>query len=127
MGVEAETNPAVTVKLALLCPAGIKYADGAGSATSSPLERLTSAPSCGAAPLRVRLKVTVPPEITLAGFTAIAVNCTGAGESVEGGASITAVVWLVPPYVAVTLTATAVETVPACTLTLEPVCPAAIT
>jgi hypothetical protein len=59
--VVAETVPAVTLKLALVCPAGIWYDAGTGNAVALPLDRLTDAPAVGAGPVRVISTVAVAP------------------------------------------------------------------
>src|SRR5438552_2886691 len=55
--VAAVTEPAWTLKLAVVCPAGIDAAGGAGNAVRFPLERPTCTPSSGAGALKVRVMV----------------------------------------------------------------------
>jgi len=88
--------PACRLKLVLVCPAGIRYADCTGSATVFPLDTLTSAPSGGAAPLSVRLNVAVPSEVMAVGLTAMAVKATAEGSGEEAGVSIRIALWLLP-------------------------------
>jgi hypothetical protein len=90
--VELVTGPVVTVKLALVCPAGIVYGDCTGSAVRFPLPTSTCAPPAGAGPLKVNVNVTVPPEVTVDGAMVYKLMVT-----VEaGGFTVTAADWLTP-------------------------------
>ena len=66
--VEVATGPVVTVKLALVWPAGTTYGDCTGNAVELPLPTSTCAPPAGAGPLKVKVNVTVPPEVTVDGL-----------------------------------------------------------
>src|SRR5436853_7563326 len=68
--VDATTAVVVTVKLALLPPAGTVTLDGRAAMLGLPLDRETTAPPLGDGPLRVTVPVEdcVPP-VTLVGFS----------------------------------------------------------
>ena len=90
--VETVTGPVVTVKLALVCPAGIVYGDCTGSAVKLLLSTNTCAPPAGAGPLKVNVNVTVPPEVTVDGAMVYKLMVTAGA----GGFTVTAAVWLAP-------------------------------
>ena len=68
-GVDAVTALVFTVNVALLYPAMTVTLDGTVAADAL-LERLTTAPPLGAAPLRVTVPVDEDPPFTLVGLTA---------------------------------------------------------
>jgi hypothetical protein len=92
--VAAATLPAVTWKLALLCPACIEKDAGAGTALVSWLVTATEMPPPGAGALSVRVTVTAPPEVTVAGLMAREASVT---EGVEDGVTRTVAVWVAWP------------------------------
>src|SRR6266436_8168338 len=67
--VEAVTARVVTVKAALVAPAGMVTLAGTVAAVVSLLERETMAPAVGAGPLSVALPVEGDPPLTLVGFS----------------------------------------------------------
>ena len=67
--VEAVTTRVVTVKAALVAPAGMVTVAGTVAAVVSLLERETMAPPVGAGPLSVALPVEGNPPLTLVGFS----------------------------------------------------------
>ncbi len=67
--VEAVTTRVVTVKAALVTPAGMVTLTGAVATVVSLLERETRAPPLGAGPLSVTLPVEGDPPLTLVGFS----------------------------------------------------------
>ena len=67
--VEAVTARVVTVKAALVTPAGIVTLAGTVATVVSLLERETMAPAVGADPLSVTLPVEGDPPLTLVGFS----------------------------------------------------------
>ena len=67
--VDAATAPVVTLKVALVAPAGTVTLGGTATAALL-LESVTCAPPAGAAALSVAVPVAVPPPVTLAGVTA---------------------------------------------------------
>ena len=69
IGVEAVTARVVTVKAALVAPAGMVTVAGTVAAVVSLLERETRAPAVGAGPLSVTLPVEGDPPLTLVGFS----------------------------------------------------------
>ena len=93
-GVDAATAPVVTVKVALMAPAGtVTPLDGTLAAAILLLESVTWAPPAGAGPL----KVTVPvedctPPTTLVGFS-VNDERGGGGE----GVTVSEAVLLTPP------------------------------
>ncbi len=68
--VEVATGLVVTVKVALVAPAGTVTPLAGTLADGSLLERETTAPPLGAGPLSVTVPVEGFPPVTLAGFTA---------------------------------------------------------
>jgi hypothetical protein len=71
----------------------------------------TDAPSGGAGPLSVRLRMALVPDAAVAGLMVIELRVADDGR----GVTVTVVAWLAPPYPALTGTTVEVETVPACT------------
>ena len=69
IGVEAVTTRVVTVKAALVTPAGMVTLAGTVATVVSLLERETMAPAVGAGPLSVTLPVEGDPPLTLVGFS----------------------------------------------------------
>ena len=67
--VEAVTARVVTVKAALVTPAGMVTVAGTVAAVVSLLERETMAPAVGAGPLSVTLPMEGDPPLTLVGFS----------------------------------------------------------
>ena len=67
--VDAVTARVVTVKAALVTPAGIVTLAGTVATVVSLLERETMAPAVGAGPLSVTLPVEGNPPLTLVGFS----------------------------------------------------------
>ena len=67
--VEAVTTRVVTVKAALVTPAGMVTLAGTVATVVSLLERETMAPAVGAGPLSVTLPVEGDPPLTLVGFS----------------------------------------------------------
>ena len=70
-GVDAVTVPVLTVNVPLVYPAMTVTLDGTVAADAL-LERLTTAPPLGAAPLRVTVPVDEDPPLTLVGLSASA-------------------------------------------------------
>ena len=70
-GVDAVTVPVLTVNIPLVYPAMTVTLDGTVAADAL-LERLTTAPPLGAAPLRVTVPVDEDPPLTLVGLSASA-------------------------------------------------------
>ena len=68
-GVEAVTASVVTVKAALLAPAGMVTLTGTVATAVLLLERETRAPPVGAGPLSLTLPVEGDPLLTLVGFS----------------------------------------------------------
>ena len=69
IGVEAVTTRVVTVKAALVTPAGTVTLAGTVATVVSLLERETMAPAVGAGPLSVTLPMEGDPPLTLVGFS----------------------------------------------------------
>jgi hypothetical protein len=76
-GVEAVTASVVTVKAALLAPAGMVTLAGTVAAAVLLLERETTAPPVRAGPLSMTLPVEGDPPLTLVGFSASMVRVGG--------------------------------------------------
>ena len=90
--VDAVTAVVVTVNVALVEPAGTVTLAGTVAADAV-LERLTTAPPLGAAPLSVTVPVEDEPPLTLVGF-----NETDESVGVpEDGVMVSVAVWLAPP------------------------------
>ena len=66
--VDVVTVRVVTVKVALVLPAGTVTLAGTVAAAVLPLVRVTTAPPVGAAALKVTVPVDVAPEVTDVGF-----------------------------------------------------------
>ena len=90
--VDATTALVVTVKLALLPPAGTVTLDGRAAMLGLPLDRETTAPPLGDGPLRVTVPVEdcVPPT-TLVGFS------VSDDRVAVGGVTVSDAVLLAPP------------------------------
>src|SRR2546427_513478 len=98
-GVDAVTELAVTVKLALLAPPGMVTLAATLATDVLLLERVTSAPPAGAAAAKVTVPVEELPPTTLVGLTVTALRTDAAGEFTVIGAKR-----IVPPSVAVSWT-----------------------
>jgi hypothetical protein len=68
--VDAVTALALTVKVALVAPAGTVTLEGTVAAAVLLLESVTSAPPDGAGPLNITVPVEEFPPVTLVGFSA---------------------------------------------------------
>ena len=79
----------VTVKLALVAPAGTVTLAGTLAARGRLLPRLTATPPTGAALASLTVPVAVAPPATLVGFTVSAVSAGKAGYSVRGADRVT--------------------------------------
>ena len=91
--VDAATALVVTVKLALVAPAGTVTLEGTLATAVLLLESVTWAPPAGAGPLRVAVPVEVcTPPTTLVGFSAN--DERGGGAE---GVTVSAAVLLTPP------------------------------
>jgi hypothetical protein len=75
--VSLDTGWVVTVKLTLEDPSGTVTFAGVAATEGLPLDRVTSAPPGGAAPVRVTVPVAELPPPTVLGFTASDDNVTG--------------------------------------------------
>ena len=92
-GVDAATALVVTVKFALVAPAGTVTLEGTLAIAVLLLESVTWAPPAGAGPLRVTVPVDdCAPPTTLAGFRAS--DERGGGAE---GVTVSAAVLLTPP------------------------------
>ena len=76
-GVEAATGEVVTVKLALVDPAGTVTEAGTVAAAVSLLVRLTGIPPAGAGPVSVTVPVELVPPCTDAGLRLIELKAGG--------------------------------------------------
>ena len=92
--VDAVTELAVTVKLALLAPPGMVTLAATLATAELLLERATSAPPAGAAPLRVTVPAEDAGPTTLVGLSARVESVTGGGG---GGVTVNGAVTLTPP------------------------------
>jgi hypothetical protein len=81
--VAAVTGLVVTVKLALLAPAGTVTLAGTAAAVELS-ESATTAPPAGAGPVNVTLACEVPPPVTLPGFNARVARLAGGGGAAAG-------------------------------------------
>jgi len=124
-GVDAVTELAVTVKLALLAPPGMVTLAATLATDVLLLERVTSAPPAGAP----ALKVTVPAEdvgpTTLVGFSAKLESVTGAGGG-GGGVTLSRAVIVVVPSMAEMVTGVDAVTDTVVTVNVALVAPATI-
>src|SRR6266853_2913488 len=82
--VDAVTARVVTVKAALVTPAGMVTLAGTVATVVSLLERETMVPAVGAGPLSVTLPVEGDPPLTLVGFSVSEVRV-----GVDGGCGVT--------------------------------------
>src|SRR2546422_5779484 len=99
-GVDAATALVVTVKVALVAPAGTMTLEGTLAAAVLLLESVTWAPPVGAGPLRVAVPVEdCAPPTTLVGFSVS--DERGGGE---GRGTVCTPGLLTPPYDAVIVT-----------------------
>jgi hypothetical protein len=89
--VDAVTALVVTMKLALLAPAGTVMLAGTAATPGLLLERETTAPPLGAGPLRVTVPVEDVPPVTLVGLS---VNDE---KETAGGVTVSAADRLTPP------------------------------
>jgi hypothetical protein len=92
--VEKSTDDVLTVKLALVAPAGTVTVLGALAAPGLLLEIATTAPPAGAGPLSVTVPVEFCPPNTLVGFN---VNEASVGAGGGAGATVSVAVRLTPP------------------------------
>ena len=90
--VAAVTAPVVTVKVALVAPAGTVTLAGTVAAVELS-ESDTTAPPDGAALVRVTAPCDVPPPVTLAGLSVNVLRLAGGGT----GVTVSVVVRLAPP------------------------------
>ena len=88
--VELATAPVVTVKVALVAPAGTVTLAGTVATAVLLLDSVTTAAPLGAAPLRVTVPCEELPPVTLAGFSV-------SKERVIGGVTVSVAVWVTPP------------------------------
>jgi hypothetical protein len=111
--------PAVTVKLADIVPAGIITLEGTVAAAVFELESDTIAPPAPAAAVRLSVPVEVCPLTIVLGLTATLLKAAG------GGLMVTPKVTFTPEYEAVSVAAVEALTVPAVTVNVAVVAPAA--
>src|SRR2546426_389687 len=97
--VDAVTVLVVTVKVALLAPAGTVTLAGTVAAAVWLLASVTTMPPTGAAALKVTVPVEGFPPATLVGFSATVESVTGV---TVGGNTISTATWMTPPPVATT-------------------------
>src|SRR3989442_1754025 len=95
-GVDAVTELAVTVKLALLAPPGMVTLAATLATDVLLLERVTSAPPAGAAALKVTLPVEDAGPTTLVGLSAKVESVTAGGGG-GGGVTVSGTVRVTPP------------------------------
>jgi hypothetical protein len=88
--VDAATALVLAVNVALVAPAAIVTLDGTLAAVVLLLERVTTAPPDGAAPLNVTVPVEEFPPVTLVGFTETEERVTDAGAAEDRSNSKTA-------------------------------------
>jgi hypothetical protein len=119
-GVEALVAVVVTVKLALMLPAGMAIPVGTAAATL-PLLNVTSAPPAGAGAFNVAVPVAEVPPATLAGLMVIAARDAPAVASTVRSALL-----VTPPAEAVIVTVVVVDTATVETAKVAEVEPAGI-
>ena len=90
--VAAATGLVVTVKVALVAPAGTVTLPGARAIAGVVLESVTCAPPAGAGPLSATVPVEGFPPITLVGLS-VSEERVGRG----GGVTVSAAPWVTPP------------------------------
>jgi hypothetical protein len=118
-GVAAVTALVVTVNIALVAPAATVTLAGTVAADAL-LERATTAPPLGAAPLSVTVPVDGDPPFTVAGFSATEDSATAVA-----GSTVSNVVLVVPLYEAEMVTGVAAVTALVVTVNVVLVAPAA--
>ena len=79
-----------TVKVALVEPAGTVTLAGTVATAVLPLDRVTTAPPAGAAPLNVTVPCDDPPPVTVDGFSV-------SEEAVIAGTTVSVAVGVAPP------------------------------
>ena len=87
--VEAVTARVVTVKAALVAPAGMVTLAGTVATTMLLLVRETTAPPVSAGPLSMTLPVEGDPPLTLLGFNTSEVRVGGCAETVSEAVLVT--------------------------------------
>ena len=102
--VDAATDAVVAVNVALVCPAATVTLPLTGTWATAVLllERVTSAPAAGAAPLRVTVATEELPPTTLVAFSARPETVRGGGGA--GGETVSSAVLVTPPKDAETVT-----------------------
>jgi hypothetical protein len=118
-GVAAVTALVVTVNVALVAPAATVTLAGTAAADAL-LERETTAPPLGAAPLSVTVPVDGDPPLTVAGLSATEDSATAVA-----GFTVSKVVSVVPPYEAEMVTGVTTVTELVVTVNVALVAPAA--
>ena len=91
--VDALTEVVVTVKLALVAPAGTVTLAATIATALLLLESVTTAPPDGATLVSVTVPCDVPPPVTLAGLSVNVLRLAGGGT----GVTVSVVVRLAPP------------------------------
>src|ERR1019366_8765063 len=119
--VELVTVPACVWKLKLLWPAWMLMGDETRKAELLLLESVTEATPVGTNPLRLMVTVALVPLATVEGLI---VSEVMVGRVTGGGVTVTVALWLELLYVAVTVTAVELVTVPACVWKLKLLWPA---
>src|SRR5712692_4039798 len=124
-GVDAVTELAVTVKLALLAPPGMVTLAATLATDVLLLERVTSAPPAGAAALKVTVPVEDAGPTTLVGLSAMVESVTAGGGG-GGGVTVSGTVRVTPPKDAKMVAELAAATGEVDTVKVALVAPAAI-
>src|SRR5712692_6293311 len=124
-GVDAVTELAVTVKLALLAPPGMVTLAATLATDVLLLERVTSAPPAGAAALKVTVPVEDAGPTTLVGLSAMVESVTAGGGG-GGGVTVSGTVRVTPPKDAEMVAELAAATGEVDTVKVALVAPAAI-